>query len=100
MIMSIMKTLLVGGAGLAAVAAAAPATAQYMPYGGYSYSQYGYASPYGYGNGYNPNVTAVAAQQCSAAVQNRLYNRNTIGGILGAVLGANTQGRVVSVTRV
>ena len=95
--MRIMKTLLVGGAGLAAIAAAAPATAQYSPYG---YSQYRYASPYAYGYGYNPNVTAAAAQQCTAAVQNRLYNRNTIGGILGAVLGANTTGRVVSVTQV
>ena len=34
--------------------------------------------------------TNVAAQQCTAAVQQRLYNRSSIGGILGAVLGANT----------
>src|SRR6478736_893368 len=72
----------------AALAAAAPATAQY--YGGY-----GYAQPYAYGANTN-----VAAQQCSAAVQNRLYNRTSIGGILGAVLGANTTGRVVGVTQV
>ena len=44
--------------------------------------------------------TSVASQQCSAAVQNRLYNRSSIGGILGAVLGTNTSGRVLSVTRV
>jgi hypothetical protein len=44
--------------------------------------------------------TNVAAQQCSAAVQSRLYNRSSIGGILGAVLGANTTGRVLSVTQV
>ena len=44
--------------------------------------------------------TNVAASQCSAAVQNRLYNRTSIGGILGAVLGTNTTGRVVSVTQV
>ena len=44
--------------------------------------------------------TNAAAQQCSAAVQSRLYNRTSIGGILGAVLGANTTGRVVSVTQV
>ena len=44
--------------------------------------------------------TNVAASQCTAAVQNRLYNRSSIGGILGAVLGTNTTGRVVSVTQV
>jgi hypothetical protein len=80
----------------AAIAAAAPATAQYYgnPYSGYGYSRsYGYAQPYAVNTG-------VAAQQCSAAVQNRLYNRSSIGGILGAVLGANTTGRVVSVTQV
>ena len=43
--------------------------------------------------------TNVAAQQCTAAVQNRLYNRTSIGGILGAFLGANTQGRVLSITQ-
>ena len=104
--MRIMKTILAGGAGLAALAAAAPAAAQYGYANPYGYSQYGYASPYGYSNGYgyaNPYAaqsTASAAQQCSAAVQSRLYNRNTIGGIIGAVLGANTTGRVVSVTQV
>jgi hypothetical protein len=101
-----MKTILAGGAGLAALAAAAPAAAQYVYANPYGYSQYGYASPYGYSNGYgyaNPYAaqsTAMATQQCSAAVQSRLANRNTIGGILGAVLGANTTGRVVSVTQV
>ena len=29
-----------------------------------------------------------------------MYNRSSIGGILGAVLGTNTTGRVVSVTQV
>lgn len=97
-----MKTKLIGlGAGIAAIAAAAPASAQY-----YGYSQpraYGYAQPYGYGQAYgygyraNPNV---ATQQCSAAVQSRLYNRTNIGGILGVLLGANTTGRVVAVTQV
>jgi hypothetical protein len=101
-----IKTILAGGAGLAALAAAAPAAAQYGYANPYGYSQYGYASPYGYSNGYgyaNPYAaqsTAMATQQCSAAVQSRLANRNTIGGILGAVLGANTTGRVVSVTQV
>ena len=36
--MRMIKTMIAGGAGLAALAAAAPATAQY-----------GYANPYGYG---------------------------------------------------
>jgi len=104
--MRMIKTILAGGAGLAALAAAAPAAAQYGYANPYGYSQYGYASPYGYSNGYgyaNPYAaqsTAMATQQCSAAVQSRLANRNTIGGILGAVLGANTTGRVVSVTQV
>ena len=92
-----MKKLIALGAGVAAIAAAAPASAQY-----YGYAQpYGYGQPYGYAQQYgyaaNPNV---ATQQCSAAVQSRLYNRTSIGGILGVMLGANTSGRVVSVTQV
>jgi hypothetical protein len=106
-------------AATAALATAAPAAAQY--YGTYSSpydqnpyvrgTQYPYASPYdrnpyvrgtqygyGYAQPYAVN-TNYAAQQCSAAVQNRLYNRSSIGGILGVILGANTTGRVVSVTQ-
>ena len=87
--MIMMKKILVGGAGLAALATAAPSAAQYG---------------YGYGYGYNRNVTAVAAQQCSAAVQNRLYYRGSsnVGGIVGALFGANTRssGRVLSITQV
>jgi len=95
--MRMFTKLLTAGA---AIAAAAPATAQYYGYSQpYGYARtYGYAQPYGYTQGYAVN-TNVAAQQCSAAVQNRLYNRSSIGGILGAVLGANTQGRVLSVTQ-
>jgi len=93
--MTMMKTIL-GTVGFAAIAAATPAAAQYYPYG--------YANPYGYSNyGYNNYAytnTSVATNQCSAAVQNRLYNRSSIGGILGAVLGVNTTGRVVAVTQV
>jgi hypothetical protein len=87
--MSMTKKMIGLGAGIAAIAAAAPATAQYYGYG------QRYAQPYSYGMNTN-----VAASQCSAAVQNRLYNRTSIGGILGAVLGTNTTGRVVSVTQV
>ena len=89
--MRILKSILAGGAGLAALAAAAPASAQYYPYG---YSQYGY-NQYGY-VGVNSNI---AAQQCSAAVQNRLYNRTSLGSILGSLVGVPmNNGRVLSVT--
>lgn len=92
--MRMIKTLIAGGAGLAALAAAAPAAAQY----GYA-NPYGYAQPYGY-SAYGVN-TNVAAQQCTAAVQSRLYNRTSIGGILGSLVGVpQTTGRVLSVTRV
>lgn len=79
--MTMMTKILVGGAGFAALAAVTPATAQYAyPYGGYS------------------NVTQVAAQRCAAAVQNRLSYRNN--NIIGALFGANTTGRVLSITQV
>lgn len=100
--MSRMKTLIGLGTGIAALAAASPASAQYYSrYSTYGYSQpysYGY-SQYGYTQPYAMN-TSYATQQCTAAVQNRLYNRTSIGGILGAILGANTTGRVVGVTQV
>jgi hypothetical protein len=93
--MRTMTKILAGTAGFAAFAAAAPSTAQYYGYQSnpYSYNQY---RSYGYAPAMNSNV---AAQQCTAAVQNRLYNRTSIGGILGAFLGANTQGRVLSITQ-
>ncbi len=105
--MRMIKTMIAGGAGLAALAAAAPAAAQYGYTNPYGYANsYGYARPYGYsayGGQYAYGVnTNVAAQQCTAAVQNRLYNRTSIGGIIGALLGANTlnNSRVLGVTRV
>src|SRR4051812_39093146 len=83
--MSMNNKILGLGTGIAAMAAAAPASAQY----------YGYAQP---SYGVNTNV---AASQCTAAVQNRLYNRTSVGGILGVFLGGNTpSGRVLSVTQV
>ena len=94
--MTMMKKILAGGVGLAAMAAAAPAAAQYYPY--YAPSQYGY-NGYNYGYGY-ANSTALASQQCTAAVQARLNNRTSISEILGSVLGYNTSGRVVSITQV
>ena len=89
--MTMMTKIFAGAAGLAAIAAAAPAGAQYgyPPYG----NAYGY-----YGNN---NVTNFAVQQCTAAVQNRLSNRVGIAGILGGVLGAPVAtGRVLTVTQV
>jgi len=81
--MTMMIKILAGGAGLAALAAAVPATAQYAyPHGGY---------------GYSSNVTNMAAERCTAAVQNRLSMRNN--GILG-FLGAGPSGRVLNVTQV
>jgi hypothetical protein len=87
-----MIKMLAGAAGLATVAAA-PAAAQYYPYGYSGYSGYNGYSAYGA----NSNV---AAQQCSAAVQNRLYNRTSIGSILGSLVGlpTNVSGRIVSIT--
>ena len=94
--MSMMRKIVALGTGAAAIAAAGPAAAQYYsyPYGNYSYSQYG-AQPYAYGMN-----SIAAASQCTAAVQSRLYNRTSIGGILGIFLGANTTGRVVAVSQV
>ena len=95
--MSMMTKLAILGAGVAAIAAS-PASAQYYQRG---YAQpYGYAQNYGYGQAYGAMNTNVATQQCTAAVQSRLYNRQNIGGILGVLLGANTSGRVLSVTQV
>jgi len=91
--MRMMTKILTGAASVAALAAAAPAAAQYYAYP--TYNQYSYAQPYSYMN------TNVAASQCTAAVQSRLYNRASIGGILGVLLGANTpSGRVLSITQV
>lgn len=88
--MSMTKKILGLGAGIAAISASVPAAGQY--YGSNYY--YGYNRPYAYGVDTNQ-----AASQCSAAVQNRLYNRTSIGGILGALLGSESNGRVLSVSQ-
>lgn len=109
--MLMMKKLLIGGAGLAALATATPSAAQYYSYPSYNYGYsqpaygYGYSQPaygYGYNNyGYGAMNTSAAASQCTAAVNNRLYTRNGLGGILGALVGSyGSTGRVISVTRV
>jgi hypothetical protein len=90
-----------GTAGMAALAAAAPAAAQYYPYG-YSSNPYGYNySPYRYGTYGTYGVGAnVAEQQCTAAVQSRLYNRTSLASILGSLVGipTNSYGRVTGIT--
>jgi hypothetical protein len=108
--MTMMKKILAGGAGLAAIAAAAPSSAQYYPRT-YGYTQpyvqpYGYTQPYGYSRpyAYNTMSTSTATQQCTAAVQNRLYSRTTngIGGVIGSIFGlsSGSNARVLSITRV
>ncbi len=122
--MSMFTKMLAAGAGLAALAATAPAAAQYSygyqnPYPNpYAYGQqrygynpyaqqrqqYGYGNPYGgygYGNPYMAQASQMAVQRCNAAVQYKLQNRSSMASILGVLLGAQTpQGRVVSVTQV
>lgn len=100
--MRIMTKILAGAAGLAAMTAAAPAAAQYYPYNnGYGYNGYGYNNGYAYGGAAYGANASVAAQQCTAAVQNRLYNRTSVGAILGSLVGIPTapQGRVLSITQ-
>jgi hypothetical protein len=104
--MTIMTKLLAGAAGAAALATAVPASAQYP---------YAYAQPYAYGqyNGYNSYSpynrgysaygmnTQAAAQQCTAAVQNRLYSRQGLSSVITSLFGlSGTSARVLSVTEV
>ena|SRR5205814_1012934 len=90
---------LIAGAGLAALAGAAPSAAQYgyNPHNSYNSYNQGYSS-----YGYAPMVnTSVATQQCTAAVNNRLYTRRGLSGVLGSLIGAyGTTPQVLSVTRV
>jgi hypothetical protein len=121
--MTFKTKMLAGAAGLAAFAAAAPASAQwgYSPYATnpyvanpYAYqqtyqypyqqsysNQYAY-SPYAYQNQYAVNAgTQVAAQQCSTAVQQRLHSRQGLSGVVASLLGVPTASpRVVSITQV
>ena len=101
--MRIFSKLLVA---TAALTAAAPAAAQwgYNGYNNYNgYNRYGYSNGYSNGySGYGYANTSMATQQCEAAVQNRLYNRTSLGSILGSLVGipSSPSGRVVSVTQV
>ncbi len=106
--MRMLTKLFAGAAGAAALATAVPAAAQYSygynPYGynSYGYNNYGYSntySPYGY-NAYGMNTQA-AAQQCTAAVQNRLYTRTGLNSIITSLFGlSGTSPRVLNVTQV
>jgi hypothetical protein len=98
--MTITTKLLARAAGAAALATAVPAAAQYYPYAAprayspYSYGNYG---PYG---AYGINTQA-AAQQCTAAVQSRLYSRAGLSSIITSLFGmSGTSARVLSVTDV
>ena len=104
--MTIMTKLLAGAASVAALATATPAAAQY-PYGYAAQSPYGYNtySPYRtyspYATTYGAVNTQAAAQQCTAAVQNRLYTRTGLSSIITSLFGlSGTSARVLSVTRV
>ncbi|HZC37194.1 MAG TPA: hypothetical protein VE221_00800 [Sphingomicrobium sp.] len=88
-----MTRILAGAAGFAALAAAAPSAAQYNYQRPYSYNQYNY--------GYTPYAmnTSVASQQCTAAVQNRLYTRRGLSGVISSLVGAyGTTPQVLSIT--
>jgi hypothetical protein len=93
--MRTINKILAGVVGVAALGSAAPSIAQYYDYGRHDGYRYGYNAY----DGYAVN-TRLAQQQCTAAVQSRLYNRTSIGGILGAFLGTSTRGQVLSVTQV
>jgi hypothetical protein len=111
-----------GGIGIAALASAAPAAAQYYP--GYGNPGYGYGNPYGgnvvgqvlnsvagggYGNsygGYGGVNSQAAVNQCASAVQARL--RGGYGGGYGGYgyngyaspYGQAGGGRVLGISRV
>jgi hypothetical protein len=108
--MTIMTKMLAGAAGAAALATAVPAAAQYyqygysQPYSGYSqpYNTYNSYNRYGYGayGGYGMNTQA-AAQQCTAAVQNRLYTRTGLSSVITSLFGlSGTSARVLNITDV
>jgi hypothetical protein len=67
----------------------------------YAYQQQ-YANPYAYQNQYAINAsTQIAAQRCSAAVQQRLHTRQGLTGVVASLLGVPTaQPRIVSITNV
>lgn len=106
--MKAVTKLMIGAAGIAALGAAAPAAAQYYP--GYG-SPYGYQqqpgnvigqvlqsvlNPYANQNRYARVNPQMAAQQCSAAVQQRLATQYR-AGYRGY---AQSNARVLGITRI
>lgn len=107
--MKALTKILAGGIAAAFVFGAAPAAAQYYPYGGYGYGNsgisvtigtpgYGYGNGYGYSNGYGAYGRGygvnqqVVVNQCTSAVQAQLggnmgYGYSTYGVAGGRVLG-------------
>lgn len=107
--MKAFKFILAGGAGLAALVAAAPASAQYYPgYGGGNVvgqvigqilggGYGGYGGGYGAYGGMNSQA---AVGQCSAAVSDRLNRRNGGYASYGGYNGYGGGARVVQITQV
>ena len=106
--MRALTRFLAAGAGIAALATAAPAAAQYYP--GYGY---GYGNPYGgnvvgqvlndvLGNGYgNYGANSQAAvNRCAAAVQQRLSGGYGYNGYGYNGYGYNNGARVLGISRV
>jgi len=107
--MKAVTWILAGGVAAAALVSAAPAAAQYYPYGYGSGGDIGqvlnqvFGGGYGYNNGYGVNQQAIV-NQCAAAVQQRLsggYGYNGYGyngGYNNYAYGAG--GRVLGISRV
>jgi hypothetical protein len=93
--MTMLKTMLAGGAAVAALGLAAPASAQW----GNPWAPV--AQPHGWGYNQQAHMTQMAAHQCSAAVQHRLHTRVGLDRVLARIVGIPTaQPRVLNVTHV
>ncbi|MGZ2412709.1 hypothetical protein ACUXST_002138 [Sphingomonas sp. F9_3S_D5_B_2] len=98
-----LTKVMAGGVAAAAMFGAAPAAAQYYPYGGTGYGNsvavgtqaYGNSNGYGYGNGYAGGQQALVSQ-CTAAVQARLGG----GYGYGSPYGSRGGGRVLGISRI
>jgi hypothetical protein len=99
--MTMLKTMLAGGAAVAALGLAAPASAQWAnPWAPNPYAS-PYVAPPAWGFNQRAHMTQIAAQQCSAAVQHRLQSRVGLDSVLARVVGIPTaQPRVLNVTRI
>jgi hypothetical protein len=104
--MKAFKFILAGGAGIAALAAAAPASAQYYP--GYGYGggnvigqvlNQVLGGGYGAYGGYGMN-SQLAVNQCSAAVSDRVNRQYGGYGAYGAYGNYGGGARVVQITSV